>query len=181
MNKIIVIGGYPGTGKSTIVKSLLKKLDKLNERFAKMKYESLSYMESKSFIILGKYDDGELFPGTDKLPMNIQPIAKEFIAKQKKTILMEGDRLFNMQMLDFIQEEVRADLFIYIVEVEENKLNERRSDRGTNQNIIWLKGRKTKVDNIKNNMFYKATILPNNNDKQFKASVDTLLEALTRR
>jgi hypothetical protein len=186
--KVIVIGGYPGSGKSYIVKEVISRL--INQEghiFTLGKYGKLvTYMQSnKGLIILGNYSPGETFPGTDRFPMNVQPEAAEFLAwlqeeniialnegKQGFTVLFEGDRLFNGKILNWFQQ-AKFDLVLCIVTTEQKLLETRRNERSA-QNETWRKGRATKVDRIAME-FPVHHRLMNNTKAEFEQSVKELL------
>lgn len=149
--KVIVVGGYPGSGKSTIMRGVISELEQEGHRFQLQKKGIISWMESDKIILLGSYLPDETFPGTDRFPMNVQPEAyKTFLewksSKSNKTIVFEGDRLFNEKMLLFLNEN-GFNVVLCIVFMARNLLEERRNQR-SEQNASWRKGRETKVDRI---------------------------------
>jgi len=146
--KVIVVGGYPGSGKSTITRAMLKILEGQGHKFKSERKGLVSWMESDKLIILGSYKEDELFPGTDRFPLNVQPEAQRFIFSripEDKTIFFEGDRLFNDKMLKFLEH--NAQVVLCIVTMSRELLEERRDQR-SEQNASWRKGRETKVDRI---------------------------------
>lgn len=153
--KVIMIGGYPGSGKSYIVKLLIEKYKQMGYTFRQDEYDTLlKYITTTGLTILGTYEKGEKFPGTDRLPMNVQPTVENFLmnyARQKKdmTVLMEGDRLFNEKMIMYCTTfiNVRADFHLYIVQASQRLVEQRREGR-SEQNASWRKGRETKVNKI---------------------------------
>lgn len=156
--KVIVIGGYPGSGKSTIVRGVIKELEEEGQKFQVKKKGIITWMrnENNDIIILGSYAPDEQFPGTDRLPLNVQPEAMKFIKEisiqeegqhgKEKVVLFEGDRLFNDRMLTFLVEN-NFNLVLCITFTARNLLEVRRSKR-SEQNESWRKGRETKVDRI---------------------------------
>lgn len=149
--KVIMVGGYPGSGKSTIFKRLFEKLASEGITFQSKKVGIVTYMESKEIIVLGSYAPEETFPGTDRLPLNVQPEAQKFVAKlaskAQPILLLEGDRLFNDKMLTFFKGLPSTELVLCIVTMERGLLESRRQAR-SEQNESWRKGRETKVDRI---------------------------------
>jgi shikimate kinase len=148
--KVIVVGGYPGSGKSTIMKRVIKELEAQGQVFKENKLGIVSWIESKKVVILGWYKEGELFPGTDRLPMNVQPEAQRFLKSNEgngKVVVLEGDRLFNEKMLEFIRSLKNVQLVLCIVTMTRGFLDDRRQKR-SEQNATWRKGRETKVDRI---------------------------------
>lgn len=186
--KIIVIGGYPGVGKSTIVLGAIRKLEEKGVTFTTASFGKLvHYLEGDNeLIILGKYEEGNQFPGTDTFAMNAQPEVMEFllqargvefISKMGKhprnpTVLFEGDRLFNGKMLDFLREN-SFDTVLCVVEADESRVKARRQER-SEQDENWVKGRKTKVDRLA--LAYPVEhVLLNNTKKEQQASVEELI------
>jgi molybdopterin-guanine dinucleotide biosynthesis protein len=146
--KVIVVGGYPGSGKSTIVRRMIELLEKQGHTFKSERKGIVSWMESKELIILGTYAPSETFPGTDRFPLNVQPEAQKFLlskASGGKVIFFEGDRLFNEKMLAFLEE--HFEVVLCIVSMSRKLLEQRRNAR-SEQNVSWRKGRETKVDRL---------------------------------
>jgi len=75
----IIIGGQPAVGKTTIVKQFFQNFS----GWRNFKFKKLygHYNEELNLVILGKYISGEIFSGTDKLSMAVQPDFEEFIDK----------------------------------------------------------------------------------------------------
>lgn len=177
--KIIMIGGYPGSGKSVIVRELIKRL---GYTFKENRIGLMKYIESGNMIILGSYAENELFPGTDRLPMNIQPEAERFLHQvyaneqaqhgKDRIVLFEGDRLFNDKMITFIKEE-GMELVLCVVRASQVLIKSRRETR-SEQNETWRKGRESKVDRIA--MMYSIQhILHNDTKEEQDRSVEELL------
>lgn len=183
--KVIVIGGYPGSGKSTIVKEMLSKLvDDFGHIFTMHKYGKLvPYMASDSLIVLGTYSPGQQFPGTDRMAMNAQPEVQQFLldyaemlyeeGEPERIVLYEGDRLFNTKMLNFIKAS-HMNLRLCIVQAAQQYVEERRQARSV-QNESWRKGRQTKVDKIAL-QYPVAHYLKNNNMQEQVRSVQALVD-----
>lgn len=165
--KVIVIGGYPGSGKSTIVRKVITELEQQGKKFKNNRRGIITWMESKEIVILGSYAPDEKFPGTDRLPLNAQPEAQRFILDARrdwptKVLLFEGDRLFNDKMLTFLAEN-GMDVILCIVFTAKPLLEARRKKR-SEQNESWRKGRETKVDRI--SMTYPVHHHLQNNTKE---------------
>lgn len=149
--KVIVIGGYPGSGKSTIVRGVIKELQEAGEEPNAGRFGSVRWLRYPSVIILGSYDEGEKFPGTDRLPMNVQPEAQTAMLNLRRdyptsVVLLEGDRLFNDKFLNFLKSN-DFDVVLCITFMARHLLEQRRNAR-SGQNEAWRKGRQTKVDRI---------------------------------
>jgi broad-specificity NMP kinase len=81
MRKVIAVGGQPGTGKTTLFR---KFIDNYEWRTSEpKKLLNALYCEEIDTYILGKYEDGETFAGTDRLSMAVQPVAQEFVRETK--------------------------------------------------------------------------------------------------
>ena len=169
---IVALGGIPAVGKTTLVKQFFYKYKSWKE----FKYKKLygHYNQEINLIILGKYSDNQLFSGTDKLSMAVQPDFEEFIDKEKPpyNILFEGDRLFNLKTIQKVKD--KMDLQVYIV--ESNMTEQRHIERKDNQSDKFIKGRVTKTNNIKYYLGNNYITLVNNKEadiqKNFKIIID---------
>lgn len=147
--KIIAIGGSPGCGKTSLMWKIVKDLK------VKPKYEEFKlvpYLQKNNIYILGKYEEGEVFAGTDRMSMAVQPEAIKFLATLPKnsTVLYEGDRLFTSSFLEDCMD--KYDLKIINLTTSKEIREERYKLRGSNQNETWLAGRESKINNILTNM-----------------------------
>ena len=159
--KVIAIGGNPGSGKSTLMKRLIeyytpeKKYDV---------FKLVPYLQNNNIYILGKYDEGEVFSGTDRMSMAVQPEAIKFLASlpADSIVLYEGDRLFTASFLEDCAE--KYDLKIVHISTRADVREERYKERGSNQNVTWLQGRESKINNILTNMslLFFVDSFPNN-------------------
>lgn len=150
MRKILAIIGRPGTGKSSLVRKYIEDMELKSEQLVKL-VPSL-YNKELDLHILGKYEEGVIFAGTDVFSMAVMPNAKEFVSTISSNILFEGDRLTSSSFFSFLSELPNTELKIFILSTSEEILNERYKERGSNQNETFLKGRATKIDNISTNM-----------------------------
>lgn len=155
MAEIIAIGGVPATGKSTLMKRIIKEYNPLKT----FKYGLVRglYNKERNIYFLGIYDDS-VFSGTDKLSMAVQPHFFKLIEKLPKAkFIFEGDRLFNQSLFD------KHNCKIIVLKVKEDIIKDRHKLRNDNQSEQFKKAKQTKINNIlKNN---KVTEL-NNNTKQ---------------
>ena len=159
--RVIAIGGNPGSGKSTLMKRLIEHYSpekKYNE------FKLVPYLQSNNIFILGKYDDGEVFSGTDKMSMAVQPEAIKFLATlpNSAVVIYEGDRLFTSTFLEDCTE--KYDLKIIHLITDANVRQERYKERGSEQNETWLRGRESKINNILSNMLLMFFVEPFNNN-----------------
>ena len=86
--KIIAVGGSPGTGKTTLFRKFME--GKVFQPVEPAKLVSAMYNTERDLYILGKYEEGEVFAGTDRLSMAVQPAVQEWIASHNCNILFEG-------------------------------------------------------------------------------------------
>lgn len=164
--KIMAIGGEPAVGKTT----LMFKLIGMADDWVKVKPEKLLdaiYSEKLNTYILGKYEEGSTFQGTDRLSMAVQPDAERFIfdeAKNDVNVLFEGDRLFNSKFLEHIAKNV-SDFQILVLEAKNDIVKQRHVDRNDTQDDKFINGRKTKIANISSSLVLMdyINVMQNNN------------------
>ena len=149
MRKFIAVGGSPGTGKTTLFRKFME--GKTWERVEPKKMLPALYCKELDLYVLGKYEDGETFAGTDRLSMAVQPIAQEFVKECQSNILFEGDRIFNQSFLEFAMGLPNTDLQVVFLKAPKTILEARYKDRGSDQSEQFLKGRETKYSNLLSN------------------------------
>tara|TARA_R110001592_G_scaffold222996_3_gene478373 strand:+ start:1082 stop:1642 length:561 start_codon:yes stop_codon:yes gene_type:complete len=158
MNKLTIIGGEPCTGKSTLMNQIIKK-ENINKSFEYKKI--LKGHQNDEIIVIGLYEN-QLFDGTDRLSMAVQPVFIEFLKEHrtKKHIILEGDRLFKKSLFDYILQE---DIFfrLIILDCSEESKKFRHINRKDNQSQSWLDSKKTTIQNIKNK--YSHNLFKNEN------------------
>lgn len=152
MRKFIAVIGEPGTGKTTLFREFMKPY--VWERREEVKLVNTMYCQTEDLYIIGKYEPEEVFAGTDKLSMAVMPEAIKFVSNSKSNIMFEGDRLTGTKFFDFLVKLPDTELKIIVLKASGNMLSERYSIRGSNQSETFLKGRKTKIDNILMNFDY---------------------------
>jgi len=145
---LVGIGGVPATGKSRIVSEIVRR-EGLNRIF---KYGTLVFhtRDKRDLYVLGKYEEGEAFPGTDRLSMAVIKDALGYVhrllftsAEIPARMIFEGDRLFCNRFLD----EAEADeKYFLILATATHILSKRREER--KQSEVFLKGRATKIRNM---------------------------------
>jgi len=170
MPYLVALGGIPAVGKTTIIKEFFK--NHTDWKILKFKKLYGHYNKKLNLVILGKYND-EVFSGTDKLSMAVQPDYEQFIQKKDMSynILFEGDRLFNFKTLQKVQKNIK--LIVYIV--ESDLTEQRHAERKDNQTNQFIKGRKTKIENIKNYLNGNYEILINNKKEDIIKNYNIIL------
>ena len=149
MRKIIAVGGSPGTGKTTLFRKFME--SHTWEKVEPKKMLPAMYCKDLDLYVLGKYEEGETFAGTDRLSMAVQPIAQEFVTECTSNILFEGDRIFNQSFLEFAMNLPQVDLQVVFLKAPKPVLEQRYKDRGSDQSETFLKGRETKYSNLLSN------------------------------
>lgn len=164
MRKILAVIGRPGVGKTTLFKQIIEEHQNWVAQ-EPVKLVPTLYNEKFDCHILGKYEEGEVFAGTDRMSMAVQPAAVDFISNCNSNILFEGDRLTNSKFFEFLSSLPDTDFKIIVLTANEDLLIERYSDRGSEQSDTFLKGRKSKISNIQTNMdfLFITESYPNNN------------------
>jgi broad-specificity NMP kinase len=155
MRKIIAFAGRPGTGKSTLFRAFME--GHTWKRVDPVKLVSAEYCEELDLYILGKYDEGETFPGTDKLSMATQPEVCKWLETHSSNVIFEGDRLTGSKMYDFLAELPDTDFHIFVLHAGEQVLKERYAERGSDQPEQFLKAKETKINNILSNFDYRMS------------------------
>jgi len=157
MKKIIAIGGEPATGKSTLIKEFMKTATDW-EPMSPVPLINGYFSYDYDLALLGKYEEGEQFPGTDRFSMAVQPQAEKYLYWLEEmnaphpNVLFEGDRLFNAKFLEFcLTLEHLFELHIILLKASRNQIDFRHKDRKDSQDEKFIKGRRTKYENIKAN------------------------------
>ncbi len=141
---LIYIAGLPVTGKTTLLRNIRQNLGS----FQLEKNGLLNYENYPNHIVLGSYEDNSTFAGTDKLSMAVNKDAIEFLKKNSKPVIVEGDRLLNSKFLDAaISSGYEVKLLVCQVDTTEEILN-RYKQRGKMQSMTFIKGRDTKLKNM---------------------------------
>lgn len=175
VRKIIAVGGRPGTGKTTLFRKYMESKDFTPIEPAKL--VSANYNTDRDLYILGKYEEGEVFAGTDRLSMAVQPALQEWIASHNCNVLFEGDRVFNQSFLEFCMELPDTELIVLYLKAPEDTLKERYTDRGSDQSEQFLRGRETKYNNLLSNFELMSYITEfNNNNLDDQANILAFLD-----
>lgn len=176
--KVILIGGYPGVGKSTIMRKFIELAGRYSGVWEMVQDHGMPMLRKGDTIVLGSYLEDEKFPGTDRFSMAIQPLFEEFLLDPEYkncAILLEGDRLFNGKTITFLWEN-KIHYEIVIVRADRAIIETRRINR-SHQDEKWVKGRQTKIDNIRRQM-PTHVVLWNNNKKDIEKGAERLLELI---
>lgn len=147
--KLIAVGGQPGTGKTTLFRKFME--GKTWERVEPKKMLPALYCKELDLYVLGKYEEGETFAGTDRLSMAVQPVAQCFVSETTSNILFEGDRIFNQSFLEFAMGLPNVEMDVVYLKAPKEVLTQRYTDRGSDQSEQFLKGRETKYSNLLSN------------------------------
>lgn len=161
MVKVIAIGGEPATGKTT----LMFKIISMADDWVVAKPEKLldvMYSDKLRLYILGKYENNDnLFQGTDRLSMAVQPDAERFFSTLEYesningsavNVIFEGDRLFNSKLLDRLSSWFPESFRAYVLTASKDIKNKRHLDRKDNQDEKFKNSRATKISNIKSSL-----------------------------
>ena len=146
---IVLIGGAPCSGKSTIMKNLIGKLGSVEyiepiPLFKCQKHEDI--------LVVGTYPQNETFGGTDRLSYGTINKFRDFIEQEypkHRHIIVEGDRFFRAKDIEWVIENYVARVFILTVNPEEEK--RRHLERQDTQTEKWLQGRRTQIKNLLTN------------------------------
>jgi hypothetical protein len=180
MVKVIAMGGEPATGKTTLMFKLISMADDW-QIIKPQKLLDAMYSKKLNLYILGKYvNDGNVFQGTDRLSMAVQPDAEKFFSAleyesnandHSVNVIFEGDRLFNGKLLDKLAEWFPNTLKILILTASHTVKEQRHVDRKDDQDDKFKNSRKTKIENISSSlvlMDYIETRVNENIDDQTK-------------
>lgn len=145
MSKITVVIGEPATGKSTLMKHIMRKRGSWVFE-ASTKY--VPYHLSDKLCIIGRYDDMDhQFPGTDRMSMACQQYVLNFISDNSDfNYLIEGDRLSNKTFLWELRDRGH-DLVVLLLRPSSDVLQDRRESE-REQSDRFIKSRQTKIANL---------------------------------
>lgn len=155
MVNVIAMGGEPATGKTTLIFKLISLADDW-QVCKPQKLLDAMYSKKLNLYILGKYEnDGNVFQGTDRLSMAVQPDADKFfteIADKDFNVIFEGDRIFNSKMLERLADLYPNTFKILILEATHKTKEQRHVDRKDDQDDKFKNSRKTKISNISSSL-----------------------------
>lgn len=146
---IIMIGGVPCSGKSSLTRNILSELGS-GEMLEPL---SLFPCEKRGdVLIVGRYPEGETFGGTDRISYGAISKFRDFIdqeAPKHKHIFLEGDRFFRAKDIEWLLDNHNAKVYILTVNADEEK--RRHIERQDTQTEKWLQGRRSQISNIQTN------------------------------
>ena len=146
---IFLIGGVPCSGKSTLMRRLI---DRLEEPTLVEPMPLFKCQEHGDILVCGEYPEGETFGGTDKLSYGAIPKFREFCDGANvgyKHTIIEGDRFFRAEDIEWLLDTHESEVYILTVDpAEELKRHLKRKDTQTEK---WLEGRRSQINNIQKN------------------------------
>lgn len=146
---IIMIGGIPCSGKSTLMRSLIQEMGS-HEDVEPMKL--FPCQKHNDVLVVGRYPIGETFGGTDRISYGAISKFRDFItqeAPKHKHIILEGDRFCRAKDIEWLLSE--HDAKVYILKVSPEVEKERHIGRGDEQSEKWLQTRRTLISNLQTN------------------------------
>jgi hypothetical protein len=148
--KIVALIGEPAAVKSTLARRLISSLSP-GIPF-RQKYVAGTLHPEEALTILGTYAPGEKFPGTDRLSMGALPAIEDYLIRlgQRRPwarVFFEGDRLASVAFFQRLA--AHSELKVVILEAPDPQLRTRHIERGSRQSEAFLRGRRTKVENIR--------------------------------
>lgn len=162
--KVIYLAGVPASGKTTIFKRIRERLFTTCTDF---KSGLCRGIENGKFKMLGVFD-GSTFEGTDRLSMAVIDDAIDYIKQlDNAVVFVEGDRLFNYRFLQAVKASV------IIIDAHPDMLHIRHAQRGDAQSEIFLKGRRSKIENFAKK--YKLKRLYNNTNSDSERITDFII------
>ena len=170
MAEIIAIGGVPASGKSTLMKKVIKEYKPLKT----FKYGLIRglYDKEKNLYFIGIYDDS-VFCGTDKLSMAVHPHFFKLIDKLPEArFVFEGDRLFNQSLFD------KYDCEIIVLNTNEETIDQRHKLRADNQTDRFKRAKQTKINNILNKN--EVTVLDNNTEQDAENLFNHIIKLINK-
>lgn len=178
--KVIAMGGEPATGKTT----LMFKLISMTDDWQIIKPEKLldaMYSKKLNLYILGKYvNDGNVFQGTDRLSMAVQPDAEKFFSNLNDSVnvIFEGDRLFNGKLLDKLSEWYPSSFKVLVLTAKKSIKEQRHLDRKDDQDDKFKNSRATKISNITSSLTLMdyIDVMPNENLVDQQKIMNTIID-----
>lgn len=162
IDKIIAIGGEPGTGKTKLMKDMMCDFTLTPFNYGHLKG---MYDEYKKVYFIGVYD-GSIFDGTERLSIKANTDFIKFLDYADGIIVFEGDRLFTPKILGMKYP------FIKVVLTASNEVKDTRLHlKGNNQPEGFIQRKITKLNNI---IKAHPDVLILNNDGDNKENINII-------
>lgn len=165
----LFIVGPPGVGKTFLTRRLIG----MNRNG--FLPDSARLVEKPKWTLIGKdvaavgHYTGHTFDGSDTVPYNGVKSCLEYwennIMGEFRFTIFDGDRFSHESVLGFL--ETRCAVGVVHLVSSDELLDKRRSERGSNQNPSWMKGRSTKASN-----FYKLAAARGNRVLSINAATE---------
>src|SRR6056300_721462 len=143
---VVAVIGVPGTGKSTLIRRWMR----LRNWACETPVELVdSHVDGNGIRVLGKYEQDQVFCGTDRLSMAVQPKVVKYLSDNNdRVVVFEGERLTSVK---FFRTAVELGHRLHIIELttSSEELCDRYVKRGSNQSPSFIKGCATKIENVK--------------------------------
>ena len=148
---VVMMGGIPTSGKSTIVKRVIKGLETPDL------VEPMTLFPCQrhgDILIVGRYPDGQIFGGTDRLSYGAISHFSDFILQEypkHRHMIIEGDRFFTLKNIEWLVSQ-KCRSRVYVLQISAETEQKRHYYRRDTQAEKWLKGRRTQIQNILTNL-----------------------------
>lgn len=168
--RIIALGWEPATWKTTLMKDIRDSIENLKP--FKYKLVRWIYDKEKQLYFIWVFT-WETFEWTDKLSMAVLPDFIKFLTVMEDdiTVVFEWDRLFTQKLFRQI-----PNIDIIIIETTDEVKEIRHEKRKDNQNEKFLKAKKTKLKNIKEE--FKHQVFNNNTDEEYRSNIDIIMKKI---
>jgi hypothetical protein len=143
--RLIGILGEPATGKTALMRAILAKMEGDFVRFKFGLLRGRIYTDER--YVLGIYRESELFAGTDRLSMAVQPYAVKFVRTRvdRAVVAFEGDRLTRQGFLASVPYDA---LELYHLVCNDDERARRHTARGDTQPVSFTRSRRTLIQTI---------------------------------
>lgn len=180
---VVAIGGEPASGKTTIVEHVISETSEVLYNGNNFKWGELvgEFWTEDELLVYGRYDGSKEHEGTDVLSMSANNHTIQFTEMVTSIdrfnyVLFEGDRLWNKNFIETIREHEDIDFHGYVLDVDQQTLEERRVDRDSDHTDGWLAGKKTEYNRWAEEP-YTMNVL-NNTEEDMKHIVDEVCRSL---